>query len=84
MLGRYTLDVDPVDRGHSTVGGLGPRWYYMGSLARAVQGSLVKTASRFTSMVALMKGTLETQPQVMTRRRWVGSANRSVKDPGNS
>ncbi|KAI5654966.1 hypothetical protein M9H77_32153 [Catharanthus roseus] len=28
MLGSYTLDLDPVDRGRSTMGGLGPRRYY--------------------------------------------------------
>ncbi|KAI5678520.1 hypothetical protein M9H77_09470 [Catharanthus roseus] len=30
MLGSVTLDLDPVDRGRSTVGGLGPKWYYVG------------------------------------------------------
>ncbi|KAI5663235.1 hypothetical protein M9H77_22558 [Catharanthus roseus] len=29
MLGRFTLDLDPVDRGRSTVGGLGPRRVYL-------------------------------------------------------
>ncbi|KAI5682309.1 hypothetical protein M9H77_03537 [Catharanthus roseus] len=29
MLGCVTLDLDPVDRGSSTVGGLGPRRYYI-------------------------------------------------------
>ncbi|KAI5656796.1 hypothetical protein M9H77_25589 [Catharanthus roseus] len=30
MLGSVTLDLDPVNRGRSTVGGLGPRRYYVG------------------------------------------------------
>ncbi|KAI5653933.1 hypothetical protein M9H77_31120 [Catharanthus roseus] len=39
MLGSVILDLDPVDRGHSTVGGLGPR--RRGPLTRVAQGSLV-------------------------------------------
>ncbi|KAI5656869.1 hypothetical protein M9H77_25662 [Catharanthus roseus] len=41
MLGRCTLDLDPVDRGRSTIGGLGPR--RRGSPANVVQGGLVGT-----------------------------------------
>ncbi|KAI5676029.1 hypothetical protein M9H77_06979 [Catharanthus roseus] len=29
MLGRFTLNLDPVDKGRSIVGGLGPRQYYV-------------------------------------------------------
>ncbi|KAI5681056.1 hypothetical protein M9H77_02283 [Catharanthus roseus] len=39
MLGSVTLDLNPVDRGRSTVGGLGPRW--RGPPARIVQCGLV-------------------------------------------
>ncbi|KAI5654296.1 hypothetical protein M9H77_31483 [Catharanthus roseus] len=44
--GKFTLDLDPVDRGCSTVGGLGPRrgyllvgWVRRGSPARVAQGA---------------------------------------------
>ncbi|KAI5652957.1 hypothetical protein M9H77_30144 [Catharanthus roseus] len=47
MLGSVTLDLDPVDRGRSTVRGLGPkrycvglRWVRRGPLARVAQGGL--------------------------------------------
>ncbi|KAI5671473.1 hypothetical protein M9H77_11837 [Catharanthus roseus] len=47
MLGSVTLDLDPVDRGRSTVGGLGPkryciglRWVKRGPPARVAQGGL--------------------------------------------
>ncbi|KAI5674219.1 hypothetical protein M9H77_14583 [Catharanthus roseus] len=39
MLGRCTLDLDPVDRGRSTVGGLGPRRYYDDTIIRGSVGS---------------------------------------------
>ncbi|KAI5683058.1 hypothetical protein M9H77_04286 [Catharanthus roseus] len=39
MLGSVTLDLDPVDRGRNTVGGLGPRG--RGPRTRVAQGGLV-------------------------------------------
>ncbi|KAI5682505.1 hypothetical protein M9H77_03733 [Catharanthus roseus] len=45
MLGSVTLDLDPVDRGRSTVGGLGPNgWFKKGLPARIAQGGLVEEA----------------------------------------
>ncbi|KAI5678666.1 hypothetical protein M9H77_09616 [Catharanthus roseus] len=44
MLGSVTLDLDPVDRGGSTVGRLGPRrWIRRGPPARVAQGGLLST-----------------------------------------
>ncbi|KAI5650357.1 hypothetical protein M9H77_36362 [Catharanthus roseus] len=52
-----TLDLDPVDRGRSTVGGLGPRrgyflagWVRRGPPARVAQGSLVSTPELVTCL----------------------------------
>ncbi|KAI5682663.1 hypothetical protein M9H77_03891 [Catharanthus roseus] len=96
MLGRFTFDLDPVDRGRSTVGGLDPRrgyfligWVKRGSLAMVAQGALVdllvllvlEIAGRLTAKVTLMRGTLEAQHQIMTQQRWVESANRPVRNP---
>ncbi|KAI5653310.1 hypothetical protein M9H77_30497 [Catharanthus roseus] len=47
MLGRHTLVLDPVNRGHSTVGGSGPRQYYDGTIVR---GSVGSTASSSYSL----------------------------------
>ncbi|KAI5648969.1 hypothetical protein M9H77_34974 [Catharanthus roseus] len=49
MIGRFTLDLDPIDKGRGTVGGLGPRDYFLvdwvrrGSPAKVVQDGLVGT-----------------------------------------
>ncbi|KAI5662105.1 hypothetical protein M9H77_21428 [Catharanthus roseus] len=58
MLGRFTLDLDPVDRGRGTVRGLGPRrgyfladWVRRGLLAKVALG-LVGTPGLVTSITA--------------------------------
>ncbi|KAI5653308.1 hypothetical protein M9H77_30495 [Catharanthus roseus] len=75
MLGSVTLDLDPIDRGHSTVGGLAPRQYCVGSggpPARVAQGSLVVlkgTQIPYPIAVDLMEGYEVSQVGKRPRKR---------------
>ncbi|KAI5681925.1 hypothetical protein M9H77_03153 [Catharanthus roseus] len=58
MLGSVTLDLDPVDRGRSTIGGsyFLAGWVRRGSPARVAQGGLV--GNFMTKMTELLEATL--------------------------
>ncbi|KAI5653292.1 hypothetical protein M9H77_30479 [Catharanthus roseus] len=78
MRHRYTIDLDPINRGRSTVGGLGPRRFSLEGLTpvRVVQGGLVDD-SLYVSISPVPRGTQVSYPAAVDLMKGYGKMSRS-------